>query len=351
MWIEIERGDGVDCFLNCSKSAASTGKSRIAVGAERTVHVVGSVCGEEFTPATCSSCCVRQGDGTCRAVDDDGFVPGRPIGAHLYVPVVVARETELRVSNEVGLKHDACRVSCRSLVDLETVIVALMAKQAGRARDGEPVRRIRDIVDADQRHWVHVSSSSAATPARYDGKVCPFGSRARRRRVRLMIEVAVRVGEKRVPFVLDKVAGIVAHRAAPGPLRNEARAAAAWSFRPSASRIEVEAAFVVHPSQPPRDRRIKGPSPVLPRRDVARMARPRACGTCADDVACTGSWARGRRAEVFVRDGELNDRVESSQRLVVGHMLLRLARHDIGEGKIFGVVHELRLGEGCLAQV
>jgi hypothetical protein len=38
------------------------------------------------------------------------------------------------------------------------------------------------------------------------------------------------------------------------------------------------------------------------------------------------------------RDRQLSDRVKQLQAPVVGHMLLRLRRHDLGQGKIGGLV-------------
>jgi hypothetical protein len=50
-----------------------------------------------------------------------------------------------------------------------------------------------------------------------------------------------------------------------------------------------------------------------------------------DDVAVAVRRAAGRRCQIPVEDGKLDEPVEDPQRLVVGDVLLGLRRQDVGQ--------------------
>src|SRR5690606_10045160 len=83
-------------------------------------------------------------------------------------------------------------------------------------------------------------------------------------------------------------------------------------------------------------RRKAKPGTVGPERDVQIPARPRRGGARADDVAVAVGGAAGRRRQIPIEDGELDESVEQPQRLVVGDMLLCLRRQDVGQKQMGG---------------
>ncbi len=142
---KVERaGDDVDRLLDGEEGAAAgVGEARIAVAAVR-ADVVGAVGGQQLPLRR-----ERHGDGAGRAVDDDGLLPGRAVGADLEMEVVVAGGAHLGAARGGGLEQQACRVGGRGLVDLVLMAVAGVVEEAGCRRDNELRRGIRSGVDAE----------------------------------------------------------------------------------------------------------------------------------------------------------------------------------------------------------
>ncbi len=100
---------------------------------------------------------------------------------------------------------------------------------------------------------------------------------------------------------------------------------------PARAVVDQQQALVLDPRPPAGPRRQAQPGAVGPERDVQVPARPVARRARADDVAVAIGGAAGRRCQIPVEDGELDEPVEDPQRLVVGDMLLGLRRQDVGQ--------------------
>ncbi len=105
--------------------------------------------------------------------------------------------------------------------------------------------------------------------------------------------------------------------------------------------VEHQRRFLVgHPGDPAFVRREEGPGLVLERGDPAVLALPRPGRGIGDDVALAlGGFVR-RRGAAPACDCKLDEGVQLPQRLVVGDVLLRLRRQDVGKPEIGGRVQD-----------
>ena len=81
-------------------------------------------------------------------------------------------------------------------------------------------------------------------------------------------------------------------------------------------------------------RREEPPGAEIEQRDLARLAGEGAGGVRADEVAVAFRGRGRRRIAAALLDGELHERIESGERLVVGDMLLRLRRGEQRQGEM-----------------
>jgi hypothetical protein len=100
---------------------------------------------------------------------------------------------------------------------------------------------------------------------------------------------------------------------------------------PARAVIDEQQALILDPCPPASPWRQPQPGAVGPERDVQVPARPVARRARADDVAVAVRRAAGRRCQIPVEDGKLDEPVEDPQRLVVGDVLLGLRRQDVGQ--------------------
>ena len=101
------------------------------------------------------------------------------------------------------------------------------------------------------------------------------------------------------------------------------------------------------PGLPARLRREKGPGAVLEGGDTVLLPDPGAAGRGGDDVPLARRRIGRRRGQVAARHRRLHQHVEPAERLVMGDMLLRLGRLQVGQGKKFrDLGHEAILWNG-----
>ena len=105
---------------------------------------------------------------------------------------------------------------------------------------------------------------------------------------------------------------------------------------------DQQQALVLDPRPPAGPRHEPHPGAVDPVGDAAVPAGPVAGGARGDDVAVAVGRAARRRGQVAVEHGELHQPVEQPQRLVVGDVLLRLAREQVRQQEVGAGV-----GHGC----
>lgn len=86
-------------------------------------------------------------------------------------------------------------------------------------------------------------------------------------------------------------------------------------------------------------RREEAPRAGLEQRDAAVLRGEGAARTDADEIALALGRRGGGHEAVALLDGELHERVEGDERLVVGHVLLRLPGGDEGQAEVDGVGH------------
>jgi hypothetical protein len=115
----------------------------------------------------------------------------------------------------------------------------------------------------------------------------------------------------------------------------------------AASLGQALGAFVANPSQPPDARGIKRPRAVLERCQRAVLAGPGPDGGRGDDVALTVGGIGRRRGEIAVENTDVNQRIERTDRLVVGDVFLSLGGQNVGELEVRRGVH--RAGLRCPA--
>ena len=309
--IECSRDD-IDRLLDRQERApARVGEAGVAVAAVG-ADVVRAIGGEQLALGR-----QRQSDDAGRAIDDDRFLPGRAVGAHLEMEIVVACGAHLGAARGGGLEQKTCGIAGCGLVDLVLVAGAGVVEEAGFRCDGELRCGVRSGVDAEQG-GLGVARAFAGE-REVDVGVATFRSDLRCvagggvgdadlvHRARRLVEddllVAGVVCDAGAVVEADAIA--VGVEVAPELRRgivDDVRepAAPAGEHVPCGGAPDVQGGLIGNPHEPAFARLVEGPGAVLVGGNLARLARPGARRACGDDVAGAVAGRARRRGEVLV---------------------------------------------------
>lgn len=114
---------------------------------------------------------------------------------------------------------------------------------------------------------------------------------------------------------------------------------------PRIGRMPGKDTLVADESESPIAGHDERPSSRIQNSEFTRLPRPPTCGSISDDSASRDDGNRGLRRQGTAFDGEVEQRIDTGDRAVVGHFLLRLpavkqrqriASRFICHGSLFG---------------